>query len=285
MNKKRRPFVVLCVCIVMFLVYNVIGGMNEDNTPPKITVSGDSAEILEVSMADMQMSVLRDVTALDGHDGDVTDSLLVEQIGNITDDNHAQVVYAAFDSAGNVSKLRRTVRITDYRAPRFVLTSPLNFVYNTNFDPLKFVGAEDVLDGDIRHRVKATLMDETSITAEGIHNVQFRVTNSLGDTVQLVLPVEVYYAGRYDAQLFLSDYLVYLPVGAHLDPEDYLYEFLAYGQAVDLTKSIPESLTLTITGDADTDKPGVYSVAYTVSSTRGTQTSHGYTRLIVVVEG
>jgi hypothetical protein len=215
----------------------------------------------------------------------VTASVLVEQIGDITDDNQAQVVYAAFDAAGNVAKLHRTVRITDYRQPRFTLDAPLNFIYGSVIDPLKFVGAVDLFDGDIRHRVKTTLMDETSITAEGTHDVLFRVTNSLGDTAQLVLPVEVQYAGRYDAQLFLTDYLIYLPLNEPFAAERYLSEYLVYGQATDLTGGVPENLTLTTDGYVDTSKPGVYVISYNMSSTRGSHTNYGYTRLIVVVEG
>lgn len=236
-------------------------------------------------MANMHETLLQDIVALDDRDGDVTDSVLVEQIGNIDDSNCVQVIYVAFDGAGNVSKFQRAVRLADYTGPRFTLDEPLNFVYGTGFDPLKLVGAEDLIDGDIRHRVKATLMDEVAISAEGTHNVLFRVTNSLSDTEQLVLPVEVYYAGRYDAQLFLTDYLVYLPLNGTFSPESYLEEYRVYGQAMDLKGGVPEGLSLTIDGQVNTNQPGVYAVRYTMSSTRGNQTSCGYTRLIVVVEG
>lgn len=275
----------LCVCMAAFAVYLVYSALRADTTPPVITVAGGSESVIEVSMADLHDVLLRDVTAQDERDGDVTSSILIEQIGGITDDNQAQAVYAAFDAAGNVAKLRRTVRIIDYKQPRFTLDGPLNFIYGSNFDPLKLIGAEDLVDGDISHRVKATLMDESAITAEGTHNVQFRVTNSLGDTVQLVLPVEVYYAGRYDAQLFLTDYLVYLPVNGDFAPERYLDKYLVYGQATDLCGGVPTGLTLTTTGHVDTSKPGVYAVSYTMSSVRGNNTSYGYTRLIVIVEG
>lgn len=275
----------LLVCTVLYAGYQIYRSFGVDDTPPVITIAGNSETIAEVSMADLYAALLQDISAHDDRDGDVTASVLVEQIGDITDDNQAQVVYAAFDAAGNVAKLHRTVRITDYRQPLFTLDAPLNFIYGSVIDPLKFVGAVDLFDGDIRHRVKTTLMDETSITAEGTHDVLFRVTNSLGDTAQLVLPVEVQYAGRYDAQLFLTDYLIYLPLNEPFAAERYLSEYLVYGQATDLTGGVPENLTLTTDGYVDTSKPGVYVISYNMSSTRGSHTNYGYTRLIVVVEG
>ena len=285
MQKRWRLVALLCACAVLFAGYLIYRSQGVDHLPPVISIAGDSTSILEVSMANMHETLLQDIVALDDRDGDVTDSVLVEQIGNIDDSNCVQVIYVAFDGAGNVSKFQRAVRLADYTGPRFTLDEPLNFVYGTGFDPLKLVGAEDLIDGDIRHRVKATLMDEVAISAEGTHNVLFRVTNSLSDTEQLVLPVEVYYAGRYDAQLFLTDYLVYLPLNGTFSPESYLEEYRVYGQAMDLKGGVPEGLSLTIDGQVNTNQPGVYAVRYTMSSTRGNQTSCGYTRLIVVVEG
>lgn len=285
MKKRWRSVALLAVCVVLFAGYLIYRTQGVDHVPPVISVVGDGASILEVSMGNMHEELLRDIAAYDDHDGDVTDSVLVEQIGNIDADNCVQVIYAAFDAAGNVSKFQRTVRLGDYRGPRFQLDGPLNFIYGTGFDPLKLVGAEDLIDGDIQHRVKATLLDEVAISAEGTHNVLFRVTNSLSDTAQLVLPVEVYYAGRYDAQLFLTDYLVYIPLNGTFVPESYLAEYHVYGKATDLSSGVPEGLMLTIDGQVDTNQSGVYAVSYTVSSTRGNQTSYGYTRLIVVVEG
>lgn len=285
MKKKWIQITALCSCAVLFLGYRVYRQIGIDNDPPVITIADGEGVLHTVSMSDLEAGLLQGVTAQDAHDGDVTGSILIEQIGGVTADHRAQVTYAAFDKANNVAKVQRTVQLTDYTPPRFTLNAPLNFVYGTTFDPLKYVGAQDMIDGDISHRVKATLMDESVISAEGTHDVLFRVTNSLGDTAQLVLPVEVYYNDRYSAQLSLTDYLIYLPVNAPFDPEDYLDEYLLLGQTTDLTGRIPSELTLTVTGQVDTKTPGAYSVGYTVSTVRAEHTYYGYSRLIVVVEG
>ena len=285
MRKKWFPVIVLCICAVLFFGYRFYKQVGIDNTPPAITIDDVEGVIHTVSVNDLDAGLLQGITAYDHRDGDVTASILVEQVGNITEDHQVQVVYAAFDAAGNVDKAQRTVQLTDYVSTRFTLSAPLAFVHGTNFDPLKLIGAEDLIDGNIRHRVKATLMDESAISAEGTHNVLFRVTNSLGDTAQLVLPVEVYFSGRYDAQLLLTDYLIYLPLHKAFNPEDYLLEYIAAGQVTDLTDGLPGDMELTLSGEADPSQPGVYTIGYTITYTRGSQVHTGYSKLIVVVEG
>ena len=285
MRKKWFPVIVLCICTILFFSYRIYKQVGIDNNPPVITIDDEEGVIHTVSMNDLDAGFLQGVTAHDHRDGDVTGSILVEQAGNITKEHQVQVVYAAFDAAGNVAKAQRTVQLTDYVSPRFTLSTPLAFVHGTNFDPLKHIGAEDLTDGNISHRVKATLMDESAISAEGTHDVLFRVTNSLGDTAQLILPVEVYFSGRYDAQLSLTDYLIYLPLHTAFDPEDYLLEYIAAGQSTDLTGGLPEGMELTVSGEADPSQTGVYAIGYTITYTLGSRVHTGYSKLIVVVEG
>ncbi len=60
-------------------------------------------------------SLLEGVTATDEKDGDVTDSLMIENIFPNDDHTSASVVYAAKDSHNNVSKATRRV---NYKAQR-----------------------------------------------------------------------------------------------------------------------------------------------------------------------
>lgn len=281
-KKDWKLLLLVAVSLAVLLAYRIYDGLRTDSTAPEILIS-DTA-VPEVSVHTPE-ALLEGVTAMDDRDGDVTASIVVERVGGILDDGTVTVTYAAFDASGNVAMTQRTVRYSDYEPPRFTLSGPLNFVYGSNFDVLDVVGAVDLLDGDIGYRVKATSLDNTSVNAEGVHNIQFRVSNSLGDLVELVLPVEVYYAGRYNAQLQLSEYLLYLDVGEAFDPMDYLLEYIARGEGTDLTRGIPAGLTLETGVRVDTRTPGVYTVSYTVSSTLGNTLYEGYARLIVVVEG
>ena len=226
------------------------------------------------------VELLDGVTAWDAEDGDVTAGIVVEGVTNLSADQLATVTYAAFDRAGNVGKAQRTLRYTDYHSPKFTLTDALVFRSGTNFDVLRYVGAEDVIDGTLDDRVKATLVSgEDTITTEGIHKVEFRVTNSMKDTAYLTVPVEVYPVGLYNATLELTDYLVYVKQGSPFNRDDYLKTLKTGTQEIPLRGELDE-ISVSYDSDVDTTVPGTYSISYTVQSGGYT----GYTRLIVVVE-
>lgn len=289
--KKRKWLYLLPIvaCAAVFFGYRILEQRRADTAAPEIRIS---EEVLQVSVQDPRTALLQGVTASDDNDGDVTASLIVESVQLTDDDGTVRVVYAAFDRAGNVAKASREVRYTDYQSPRFSLSVPLVFSQSSIPDVLSVIRAEDTLDGDISHRIRATSLDDSLITATGVHDVEFRVTNSLGQTVKLVFPVEVYTTGTYNATLALTDNLIYLDAGSSFDAQRYLKSFTWESQTTGLRPVLPEGFTVDTTGTVDTSTPGVYSVAYRVTYTKVSETDPrqnrsytGYTRLIVVVEG
>lgn len=281
-DKKWIYLMLIVLCIAVFFGYRSFDRVRTDSRAPEISVG---TQQLQVSVHDPEELLLQGVTARDNRDADVTDSLVVENVRLLQADGTAVVTYAAFDRSGNVAKAQREILYTDYESPRFTLNRSLTFAHGTGFDIMDVVGARDLLDGDISHRVRATAMDDVAISNQGIHDVQFRVTNTLGQTVELTLPVEVYASGLYDARVTLTDYLVYLDAGAAFHPNQYLDSFALGSEKTELARGIPEELTVRITGEVDTGVPGVYPVAYKISMIRGTNVFTGYAKLIVVVEG
>ena len=274
-------FLMFAACAVL-ACYMVIDRLSTDSVPPQIKI--DEKEIT-LSIKDPKEKLLQGVSARDDEDGDVTDSLVIESVYGVTEDNRIVVSYAAFDKAGNVAKAERKVHYADYENPKLTLNAPLAFAYGRNFDVLSIVGATDVFEGDISNRVKATMLTGgKAISDEGIHGVHFRVTNSLGDTVQLVLPVEVYVSSGYDGKVELKDYLVYLPKGAGFQPNSYLKSFDYLDMSVDLTRGVPANITVRHSGDVDTSTPGVYAVKYNVECEFNQRKFTGFSKLIVVVE-
>lgn len=283
MKKKNLTLIiVLTLCLVLFVAFWMLKRQQTDTTPPQITIA-DETQIPAVSVRDPQSVLLQGITARDDRDGDVTASVIIERLASINDSCEVLVTYAAFDSSGNVAKASRTIRYTDYEGPRFSLTEPLIYTQGAYFDVLDAVVATDWVDGDIRHKIKTTLLDGAVLTDAGIHNVQFRVTNTLGDTEELVLPVEVQYAGSHSAQLSLTDYLIYLNAGSRFRAEDYLLELIWRNQRTDLTGRVPATMELTVDGTVDLLTPGIYPVTYTL--TDDAKTWSAYSKLIVVVEG
>ena len=288
-NKKWPYLLMIALCLVVFVAYRAVNQIVADTEAPKIAV--DSQQ-LEVSVQDNKSVLLQGVTAMDNRDGDVTASLLVENIRLLDTDGTVTVTYAAFDRAGNVAKAQRQVRYTDYESPKFTLSAPLVFAQGSNFDVLNVIGAQDVMDGNIQHRIRATSMDATSVSTLGSHEVQFQVTSSLGDTAKEVFPVEVYAAGTYEAALTLTEYLVYVPVGTTFLAENYLEEFTLSQKTISLKNGLPNGYSLRTSGRVNTNSPGVYSVGFTVTytpenegNTQMVRKYTGYSKLIVVVEG
>jgi len=289
MKKKNLLLIALiALTLVVFLGYRALSELRSDTKAPEIRL--DTA-IPEISVEDPKSALLQGITARDNKDGDVTASLVVERMELLDSDGSLMVSYAAFDSAGNVAKAQREAKYTDYRSPQFTLKTPLVYNVGANFDVLSNVGATDVIDGDIQHRVRATSLVDHSIAETGIHDVEFRVSNSLGDTVTAVLPVQVRDPER-QATLTLKEYLVYLPLNASFIPKEYLEEYVRGEDEVDLTQGLPKGYTLATEGKVNTQEPGIYPVEYQVTYTIVNEQDPeqnleytGYSTLIVIVEG
>lgn len=288
-NKNWISVLLIIVCVVGYYGYRALDLARTDTKAPKIEIN---KERVEVSVLDPKSALLQGVTAMDNVDGDVTESVVVESISLLNRDGTISVSYAAFDSTGNVAKATREAKYTDYESPKLTLSGPLLYSYGSNFDVLSTVGATDMIDGDIQYRVRATALEEDSIAVLGTHQVRFQVNNSLGDTMALELPVEVYAADTYNAGLTLTEYLIYLPVGANFNPSSYLGDFTLRGETTNLRNGLPGNYTLRTKGEVQTQQPGVYCMEYRVTYTVRNETNPnlnqeytGYSKLIVVVEG
>ena len=283
---KFLPPVLVLLCAGLFVGYQAWDRMNTDTKAPEITVG---TETIQASVSAPRSALLQGVTAADDRDGDVTDSLVVESISALDSDGTVQVTIAAFDQSGNVAKGSRTVRYTDYQAPRFTLNSAMVYSSTSNFDPLSDITASDALDGNITHRIRAMSVDNNSISTTGDHEVEFRVTNSLGDTVRMTLPVTVYAPGTYSLGMELDQYLIYLNRGAEFDARQHLSNVIYNHSSVLVGNELPEGYSIRIEDNVNTNVPGVYPVNYTVTYERvtsnGTEYITGFTRLIVIVEG
>ena len=296
----------LAVCCGITAAYALVYVLRDDRTPPEITVA---SEVLEVSVTAGEQELLQGVSAEDRRDGDVTERIVVEGLSSIGEDRTATVTYAAFDRAGNVAKASRTVQYTDYTSPVFHLNRAL--VVQGNYVPniLEYLTATDMIDGDISSRIKGTLASKTgSLSDVGVHQVEFRVTNSMGDTQRITLPVDVLASGEYNGTVTLTEYLVRVKTFSAFRPESYLKNMTVGATEYPLTRQpVPEDpyavryglyindyhdpkentdrtlriINVDIDSNVDTTQPGLYSVAYRVSVD---DNYHGFTRLHVIVE-
>lgn len=271
---KKALLALVLLCCAAFAAFQYLSRQRIDREPPQITMAQDE---LSLSVKDPQEKLLEGVSATDAQDGDVTDSLVVESVRGIVSDKRFTVTYAAFDAAGNVTKAQRTVCYTDYTSPRFVLTAPLIFHEGASLDVFAPLGAKDVFDGSLKDRIKGTLVSgESQVSQAGNYTVEFRVTNSLGDTSYLTAPVQVLPAGSSGAELELSSYITYLKKNADFVPEYYMKDLVVNGQTV----SLDNADTPSVSSNVDMTKSGTYWVDFAVPY--GQYTAR--TRLLVVVE-
>ena len=286
MKRNVIYLAILLLCAAAFLLFLKGTQTRMDTQPPTISFAEGIAEF---STQDSRESYLQGVTARDDRDGDVTASLVVEDLKLMDSNGSIRITYAAFDVAGNVVKAEREAKFTDYESPRFSLNRAPAFAYGVNFDLFSLVRVQDSLAGDISHRVRISNLEESSIYDIGTHTVELRVTNTLGDTACIVIPVEIYPAGLYGATLQLTDYLIYQPVGKTLDVNAYLATFQQGDTTLSLTEALPEGYSLEVKNNVQKDVPGVYTVEYRLTRTEGTEnyisTVTGYAKMIVVVEG
>lgn len=263
MRKIKIFSIILFICsAAIYIGCRIYAGVMTDHTPP--VISGGDA--IEVSVEDPKEKLLEGMTAEDDRDGDVTDSLVVQEISEFDDEGNRTVRYAAVDDSGNVGYYSRTMTYTDYRQPTFAMSSPLRFPMGTSFNICEGITASSVLDGDLSDKIKYTLDRAVSNATTGTYDVEFRVMDSAGRTSYLKTVLEVYDPSEERIEVTLSDYLVYIRANSEFHASAYFEEASVDGD-------------LDIQSTVNTSKAGVYYTDYVVTDNRLT----GKNRLVVVV--
>lgn len=264
--KKIRIWsvILLCISTAIFAVINIYDWIGEDSKPP--VISFPEGELVLSVQAD-ESELLKDVKAEDNRSGNVSGSLVVEELSAFTEDGVRIVTYAAIDEHGNVARRERTLRYEDYQKPQFSLSGPLRFPKGRSVDVLGKVSVYSALDGDLSGNVKYALESTIDVTSTGTYPIEFRVTDSGGNTVYLETNLEIYDPVEERIAVSLTDYVVYLGVNASFSAEDYY-------------AGTQEDGHLEIQSNVDTAVPGTYEVDYVVQGDSG----YGKSRLIVVVE-
>ena len=263
MRKIKIFSIILFICsAAVYIGCRIYSGVMTDHTPP--VISGGDA--IEVSVEDPKEKLLEGMTAEDDRDGDVTDSLVVQEISEFDDEGNRTVRYAAVDDSGNVGYYSRTMTYTDYGQPTFAMSSPLRFPMGTSFNICEGITASSVLDGDLSDKIKYTLDRAVSYATTGTYEVEFRVMDSAGRTSYLKTVLEVYDPSEERIEVTLSDYLVYIRANSEFHASAYFEEASVDGD-------------LDIQSTVNTSKAGVYYTDYVVTDNRLT----GKSRLVVVV--
>ena len=292
----RISMFVFLAAAVYFGLFEWQAKQREDSSGPEIHMEDD---VIAVSVKDEESVLLNGITAHDRKDGDVTESIAVENISGFVSGNRRTVTYVAFDSDNHVARVTRSVAYDDYTEPRYHLTQPLQFPVNTK-ELMTGLTVKDCIDGDITSSVKFLPQGEFSVETPGTYQVEFRAINSAGDVAILNAPVVIYEPGsNRGPQITLSDYLVYISKGAAFHPEDYLetiklnrvYDIVQGEGNYDMDPQPEEERIVVGSNHIDIDNrvnpnvPGTYTVTYSRTVDAGNQdTVTGSVQLLVIVE-
>lgn len=267
---RNIVIVLLVIALGIYMASWFVEQSREDPTRPTIT---SDVEVLELPCAYSQEQMLSGLHAYDERDGDLTSEILVGEISRFQQKGTSEVTYVVFDSSNQPATLTRQVVFTDYRSPQFTLTQPLVFVQGQGSSASSYVGATDMLDGDISSSVRMT-DSNISYSVAGDYEMDVEVTNSFGDLAEATLPVHIVEQYQQSLTIELTQNLIYLSVGDAFQPNDYVSAVTASnGSHVDIS-------SVTTVNGVDTSTPGCYEVQYNaVSAGR-----EGVTWLVVIVE-
>ncbi len=268
---KTVTIILFVLAVILFAGFGLYDRLLSDNKAPVITCAEDT---VSVSVNDPESALLSGVTARDNRDGDLTRAVMVGGVSKLIDDDTAKVTYYVFDRADNMGSATRFVRYEDYRRPEITVETPLVYAVGESISVAERLKATDVIDGDITDQIRVSATDITA-NVEGTYHITMFVTNSMGDTAELKLPLCIRGTGLTNGQIVLSRYLVTVERGAQFDAEDY-YEGtrLPSGRAANVSDIV-------ISGEVDTNTPGVYQVLYEGKTGSGTVLT---ATLAVVVE-
>ncbi len=272
MNRLRVFSLILFAVALMALgAYQFRQRVGKDSNSPLIYVPQSQ---LSVSVKDGENALLSGMKATDATDGDVTKTLVVENVSNFFEKGKRIVNYAAFDSDMNVSKASRILVYSDYESPHFVLNEPLHFRINTS-DIMSGIEAYDVLDGNISRKVKLIPGEDFDSNIAGSYDAELEVSNSAGDIARLPVKFEFYDTNESGPALSLSQYLVYTDIGQRIDPRDYLKSVYLDGTRYYFPNAGVNDAERDAQAKADEEEYGTYAADAPAAAGRDAETAGG----------
>lgn len=224
--------------------------MSDADVPPSILCDAD---MIEVSVSAEESVLKSGITAWDKQDGDLTDRIRIQGVSKLITENTAKVTYIVFDSDGNAASCSRMIRYTDYAKPRFQINQALVYSENEDIKLLDRLSAIDFGEGDLTESIRVSTLMATS--DPDIYTVSVQVTNSLGDTSRLILPIVRHTGMVVRPSVNLTEYLVYLNQNTTFNAKAYL-------ESVSTPIGAGNLNDVQITDTVDMSVPGTYYVYY-----------------------
>jgi hypothetical protein len=251
---QRVLIVLLALLVVAHIATSIYESVSGRQDAPTISCPSD---ILEVSTKDPESVLLQDVTASDKQDGDLTGQVILGGKSKLIGKDTATITYLVFDSDDNMGTCTRRIRYADYQRPQFSIKEPLIYTPDEDITLLNRLSAYDVVDGDLTEHIRVSTLTATNNSE--VYLISVQVTNSIGDTAWVKLPVLVKAINPMTPEIQLTNYLIYLDVGSAFDPTDYVSSLTVNNTEVPVSE-------VSIDSTVDTSKSDTYQVSYTYQS-------------------
>lgn len=220
--------IVLCLALFAGTAAVMVTG---DRRGPEIAVPS-GADVTYEEGSDTAL-LLEGVTATDDRDGDVTDSVIIENIFPNDDRTGASVIYAAKDSHNNVTKVTRRV---NYKAAGDAAAPEEN--------------------------AEAEGSDAAPAAEEAQQNDTEGVKNEANAKMEIeALPSK-------SPRMYLNTYETTVKAGSELDKISYIKEIT---DDADSQKTLFAEIQ--VDGEVDTATPGDYTLTYHVTDSNGNQSN------------
>lgn len=271
----------LRICVMFLALISVVATIgvkffNRDKDGAPMLTCSVEEDVIEVTCDVTDEELAKYVTATDSKDGDISDRVAVTRNMYFITKGVSGVTFSVCDSDNNVTKLYKSIKYTDYEAPRLYLKSDLIIHQGNPISLPRFFRVEDVFAGDISNRLKVMSADYDYLT-EGTYTINCKVSNNYGDTRNMDFDVIVTEEDYSDAKIHLNEYLVYVKKGEIPDFAGNIKNVINNNDKYDFTTA-----DVKIEADGyDPSNVGLYSVFYNINSGGRTVTR---TRLIVIVE-
>lgn len=216
MSKKSVTLILAIICAVG-LAFSIVLYVSKDRVAPIISYTGD----ITYNEGDGEEVLLEGVSAYDEKDGDVSDTLMIESIYKSKDT--AKIIYCAYDSSNNVSKLQRIVSYDptkveeETKEPEVIdYTSEIK---NSKVTVLNGTGSPGVAaywKADLESKGFSNVEIETSLN-KGNNTIIYMDNDNYKTYLSTLFPLATYETGKpTGAQVDLTDSVIVIVIG-----EDY----------------------------------------------------------------
>ncbi len=266
----RRKMVILLAFICIILAGFVIGvRMKADRVGPEITF-GEKDIAYREGMDEEKL--LKDVKAVDAVDGDVTDTLTIESVYPV-DEQEAIAVYVAKDSKNNITKVKRKLA---YKPAKEEEEEPEEEAEPSEApeptatpEPSPLPTPSPAENSEALTPTPEATPEPTPIETVEEETPEERAAREEQEALAEEMPPQ-------SPRIYLTDYIIHIGVGESIDRLSYVKEIQ------DDSDNISELWHyISINGEVDTNVPGTYELSYYVTDLSGNVSNTAVLQVIV----